>query len=79
LYEEVFLKNKHGQTSLHKAASSGDHEKILELVKKGIDVNIKDNAGWTPLHEASLAGNVKIVDALLKVSGAHPTLSLSLA
>ena len=31
----------------------------------GIDVNSKDNAGWTPLHEACNKGHIECVKELL--------------
>lgn len=32
----------------------------------GVDVNIRDNAGWTPMHEACNHGHVQCVKALLQ-------------
>ena len=36
------------------------------LVSAGIEVNVKDYAGWTPLHEACNHGNIEAVTELLK-------------
>ncbi|XP_023379060.1 SMC5-SMC6 complex localization factor protein 1 isoform X2 [Pteropus vampyrus] len=33
---------------------------------KGIDINVKDNAGWTPLHEACNYGNTVCVQEILQ-------------
>ena len=35
------------------------------LIKKGASVNVADNRGWTPLHNAALNGNFKLCDILL--------------
>lgn len=39
-----------------------------ELLENGATPNTKDNAGWTPLHEAVQRGFLEIVNVLLHVS-----------
>ena len=36
------------------------------LIYRGVDVNTRDDNGYTPLHIASICGNTKIVKYLLK-------------
>ena len=45
--------NKYGESPLHVAIKKGDFAKVMKLLKEKADVNVKDNAGWTPLHEAA--------------------------
>ncbi|KAI9139789.1 ankyrin repeat-containing domain protein, partial [Paraphysoderma sedebokerense] len=55
-----------GQTFLHRLCSKGDLEMVTELVtRRRIPVNPKDNAGWTPLHEAALEGHTEIARILI--------------
>jgi len=49
---------------LHAAAASGDVQAIRNLVKKGADLEIRDNAGRTPLHVAAFASSEVAVEAL---------------
>ena len=42
-----------GRSALHFAAASGDINLIEMLAKQGLDVNIGDDEGWTPLHNAA--------------------------
>ncbi|MEE6490950.1 hypothetical protein FKM82_016054 [Ascaphus truei] len=44
----------------------GDLPGVEELLKGGAYPNVKDNAGWTPLHEACNHGHVKVVELLLQ-------------
>ena len=54
------------QTDLHKAALTGNAEKVKELLKKGADPNTQDKYGNTPLHMAASGGYVDVVRLLLK-------------
>jgi cytohesin len=51
---------KYGNTALHWAAYHGRKEIAELLIAKGADVNVKNESGWTPLHQAALA-NVKAI------------------
>nr|XP_026692876.1 BRCA1-associated RING domain protein 1-like [Ciona intestinalis] len=64
------VKNKKGETKLHLAAIQRDLAALrLLLGEEGTDVNAKDNAGWTSLHEACNRGYSDIAEALIN-SGA---------
>ena len=51
-------KNRKGETALQSAAVKGDQETVRCLLEQGANPNTVDNAGWSPLHEASIAGRV---------------------
>jgi len=51
------------------AVWSNDTKKLKELVKAGVNVNARNECGWTPLHYAVGGGHLEIVKLLLK-SGA---------
>ena len=54
------------QKELHKATLQGDIKTIRALLKKGADINIKDESGNTPLHDAVRKGDIDSVKILLK-------------
>uniref|UniRef100_A0A3B3I051 Uncharacterized protein n=1 Tax=Oryzias latipes TaxID=8090 RepID=A0A3B3I051_ORYLA len=45
-----------GWTALHLASSFGYREVVEELLKAGVDVNLQECLGDTPLHKAAQSG-----------------------
>ncbi|KAJ1955657.1 hypothetical protein GGI12_005505, partial [Dipsacomyces acuminosporus] len=66
IQRSLSVRDKAGQTKLHRACSAGDLDQAISLINQGAEINMKDNAGWTPLHEASLEGHNSVVVALLR-------------
>ena len=59
-------KNKYGETLVHLACKKGDLNKLAQLLNcKNVNINAKDNNGWTPLHEAVCHGQLRCVQMLL--------------
>ncbi|KAJ8716272.1 hypothetical protein PYW08_013557 [Mythimna loreyi] len=63
-------KNMKGETQLHVASISGNKLLVERLLAQGHPVNVRDNAGWLPLHEACIHGHVAVADILIS-SGAN--------
>jgi ankyrin repeat protein len=63
---DVFARDRAGQTNLHRACQEGNLDRVISLINKGSDINAQDHAGWTSLHEAALAGHLNIVEFLLE-------------
>ena len=59
--------DKDGQSLLHGAARNG-YDKIIGILlnKEILGVNVRDNWGMTPLHDASRFGRVAVASVLLK-------------
>ncbi|MFT7813633.1 SMC5-SMC6 complex localization factor protein 1 [Arapaima gigas] len=74
-----FLKRLHkvnmaGEMLIHRVCKRNQVGTLLHILSlPGIDVNVKDHAGWTPLHEACNHGSTECVQALLQHC---PTLSM---
>ncbi|XP_025021035.1 SMC5-SMC6 complex localization factor protein 1 [Python bivittatus] len=59
--------NLKGETALHIACKSNNVKKLIRLLAvPGIDINVKDYAGWTPLHEACNHGSTVCVHEILQ-------------
>ncbi|XP_032069153.1 SMC5-SMC6 complex localization factor protein 1 [Thamnophis elegans] len=59
--------NLKGETALHIACRSNNVKKLIHLLTvPGIDINVKDYAGWTPLHEACNHGSTVCVHEILQ-------------
>ncbi|KAL3308912.1 hypothetical protein Ciccas_012553 [Cichlidogyrus casuarinus] len=58
--------NLKGETPLHLACMKNKLATVMDLLKNNHEVNVRDNAGWTPLHEAALKGYDPIVTELVK-------------
>ncbi|XP_052335294.1 uncharacterized protein LOC118357956 isoform X12 [Oncorhynchus keta] len=59
-------KSCYGETLLHIAAIQGDTQGVRDMLSQGLDVNMPDNAGWTPLHEAVSHGHYEISKHLIQ-------------
>ena len=49
-----------GSTVLHAAVATNDENLIELLLKKGVDVDKKDNGGITPVQRAAMEGHEKV-------------------
>lgn len=66
------LRKGHGESVLHKAARLGYIDVIAYcLVRMNMSPNQKDNAGYTPLHEACSHGSLDIAKLLLRFGANH--------
>ncbi len=54
-----------GATALHWAVYYNDAELVDQLIKAGANVNTKNAFGSSPMSEAAVVGNVKVMRALL--------------
>lgn len=59
-----------GCTSLHLAVVNSRRAVVEHLLEAGADPRRRDDAGWTPLHQAAWAGDLALVKPLL-VAGAE--------
>lgn len=55
-----------GRNKLHYAANNGVLLIVKKLLDEGIDINAKDNNGWTALHFASQNNHFKTIELLLE-------------
>ncbi|XP_023674067.2 SMC5-SMC6 complex localization factor protein 1 isoform X3 [Paramormyrops kingsleyae] len=59
--------NAAGELPIHRICKRNQVEMLLNVLSvPGTDVNVKDYAGWTPLHEACNHGSSACVQALLQ-------------
>ncbi|XP_064476946.1 tonsoku-like protein [Ornithodoros turicata] len=63
--------NYKGETPLHLAAIEGNLKRVRQLLKLNHSVNVRDNCGWTPLHEAANHGHLEVCKCLVEVGRAN--------
>lgn len=51
---------------LHEAVLQGNEDRILDILKSGVDINIIDSSGDTALHHAIKLYNIGIIKLLLE-------------
>lgn len=59
-------KNDKGESQLHRACIAGNLAQVRRLIEQGHPINVRDHAGWLPLHEAANHGFTQIVELLLE-------------
>ncbi|KAG1715041.1 BCL-6 corepressor [Nymphon striatum] len=73
--KKLMINKALGETILHRASRLGYSEVVLYCLNTNTnEVNSRDNAGYTPLHECCARGHVNIARYLLKY-GADPNAS----
>ena len=68
---ESVARTVHGAKALFRAVMKGNVEVVEELVKSGVNVNVRTLSGKTPLMAASFKGDADIAQLLLS-AGADP-------
>lgn len=63
--------NSKGESLLHRAIIKGDVDLTKEYLHANISPNIRDHAGWTPLHEAALRGYCEVIYLIILFSSRH--------
>lgn len=58
-------RDANGRLKLQRMCDKGKYEEAKELILNGVDVNDRDYAGNTAIHEAALKGHTKIVELLI--------------
>jgi len=54
-----------GKHLIHEAANIGNVERVKQLLSAGVDIDLKNKAGGTPLHAASVNGRIEVVKLLI--------------
>ena len=60
-------RNQKGETPLHTVCKNGNLNKLNKLLEEDdVDIDVQDNFGWTPLHEACIHKRFECVKLLLE-------------
>ncbi|XP_051900072.1 relA-associated inhibitor [Pristis pectinata] len=63
--------NDEGITALHNAVCGGHYDVVEFLVNFGVNVNVSDSHGWTPLHCAASCNDLPICTLLVEERSRH--------
>lgn len=75
----LFIQPIVGEKPIHKAAEEGDLNKVQELLKQGVPIDLKGPYGYTPLRLALRRGHIKVSKYLLdKGASVHDTLGFAI-
>ncbi|XP_072885150.1 relA-associated inhibitor isoform X2 [Hemitrygon akajei] len=69
--------NDEGITALHNAVCGGHYNVVEFLVNFGVNVNVSDSHGWTPLHCAASCNDLSICSLLVKKGAAIFSMTLN--
>lgn len=64
--KNINRKNEKGETMLHRAAKMSTRKKVSFLVRKGGEMEARDNEGYTPLHSAVFGMRLENVKELIE-------------
>ena len=65
-FSDINWCNCEGENALHIAVIRGEYDICKELIKLGIELNVRGDLGHTPLHEAASSQNLKFVKLLVE-------------
>lgn len=66
---DIDTRNGHGQSLLHKAVAYGKNEIAIDLLDRGIDVNLQDENGQTALHFIGFHPNTVLTRRIIEKGG----------
>ncbi|XP_062916405.1 relA-associated inhibitor isoform X1 [Mobula hypostoma] len=69
--------NDEGITALHNAVCGGHYNVVEFLVNFGVNVNVSDSHGWTPLHCAASCNDLSICTLLVRKGAAIFSMTLN--
>jgi uncharacterized protein with HEPN domain len=69
--DSIHLQNHSHQSALHLAAERGMIKVVEALIKKGVNINLRDGYGLTALHYASKIGNKALIKLIIENGGEH--------
>lgn len=63
---DVDIVNEESQSLLHEAIAAKNQTAAIDLIHRGIDLNMKDRRGQSPLHYCALYGDLKTAQEILR-------------
>ncbi len=61
----IFSINVFANDDFIEAAGNGDLAKVQEYLNSAVDINVRNNLGWTAIISAAYSGNTSVVEYLL--------------